>query len=191
VHLSADLIERELDASVASEGVPPPPAPPPDDRSARRAPGEVAAAEPTDPQLILEREVLRTALQHPNFLPPSWKLVVASDFRAPMSQALFAAMDDKPLDDLNAILEGLPDDAMRSRVRALAMSPSRVEPDTAHIAELIARLRAAAVERESVALRHEMARLGEQLTPEERRRSIGAFDELERRRRSLLEDSDA
>ena len=190
VHLSADLIERELDASGATSATAPVTQAAPD-RPARRVPGEVATAETTDPQLILEREVLRTALQHPTFLPPTWKLVAASDFRAPMSQALFAAMADKPPGDLAAILDSLPDDAMRARVRALAMSPSRVEPDQAHISELISRLRAAAVERESDALRQEMARLGEQLTAEERRRYMGAFDELERRRRSLLEDSDA
>jgi DNA primase len=190
VRLSADRIERELDADPSASAAPvqplraTPPAP-------RRGPGEVAAAEPTDPQLILEREVLRTALQHPDLLPETWDLVTASDFRAPMSQELFRAMADTPLDDLNAVLDALPDDGMRSRVRALAMSPSRVEPDKAHIAELVARLRAAAVEREASALREEMGRMGEQLTPQERRRFMSAFDELERSRRSLLEGSDA
>ena len=190
VRLSADLIERELDQHVATQGVPPLPEPPPPAAPPRGAAGEVAAPEPTDPQLILEREVLRTALQHPHLLPPAWKLVTASDFRAPMSQALFSVMSDAPLDNLNAVLAVLPDDAMRTRVRALAMSPSRVEPDGSHVAELIARLRAAAVEREAVGLREEMTRLGEQATPEERRGFARAFDELERRRRSLLEDTD-
>ena len=190
VHLSADRIERELDADPVASGSQPQArtTPPP---SQRRGPGEVATAEPTDPQLILEREVLRTALQHPELLPPTWKLVTPSDFRAPMSQELFKAMAQTALEDLNAVLAALPDDAMRARVRALAMSPSRVEGEAAHVAELVARLRAAAVEREATALREEMGRLGEQLSPEERRRFMTAFDELERSRRSLLEGSDA
>ncbi|HVM20396.1 MAG TPA: DNA primase [Egibacteraceae bacterium] len=188
VRLSADRIERELDAQGAQPSTSPPPPPA---RARPRAPGEVTAADPTDPQLVLEREVLRTALQHPSILPPTWKLVTADDFRAPMSKALFSAMTDVPLDDLQAVLDALADDDMRTRVRALAMSESRVEPDTAHIAEMIARLRAAAVEREVVRLRDEMAALGEQLSPDERRRSIASFQELEQRRRALLEDAGA
>ena len=193
VRLSADRIERELDvdASASTRTRTPEPASRAPAAAPRQGPGDVAAGEPTDPQLILEREVLRTALQHPHLLPPTWKLVTATDFRAPMSQELFRAMATTPLDDLNAVLAALPDDAMRTRVRALAMSPSRVEADSSHVAELIARLRAAAVEREAIALREEMGRLGEQLTPEERRRSMSTFEELERRRRTLLEGSDA
>ena len=190
VRLSADRIEQELDAQPA-QGAPPAPrpvsTPPP-----RRAPGEVAAGEPSDPQLVLEREVLRTALQHSHLLPvEEWKLVRPEDFRAPMSQELFAAMGNEPVEDLSVVLAGLPDDNMRTRVRALAMSESRVEPDPGHVAELVARLRAAAVERQVTELREEMASLGEQLTTEERRRFMRSFEELERRRRTLLEGSDA
>ncbi len=141
--------------------------------------------------MVLEREVLRTALQHPDLLPAEWTLVTGDDFRAPMSRELFAAMADAPLGDLGAVLAALPDDTRRARVRALAMSESRIEPDAAHVAELVARLRAAAVEREAAALRSEMRDLGEQLTGDERRRFITAFDELERRRRTLLEGTGA
>jgi DNA primase len=193
VHLSADRIEQELDADIAATngrgrgrtGPAPPVAAPP-----RRAPGEIATAEPTDPQLILEREVLRTALQHPQLLPNTWKLITPEDFRSPLSQTLFTVMADVPLEDLGAVLAALPDDAMRARVRALAMSESRVEADTAHIAELISRLRAAAIEREAAAVREEMARLGEQLDQEQRRSYMTRVNELERRRRSLLEGTD-
>ncbi|MPZ74148.1 MAG: DNA primase [Nitriliruptorales bacterium] len=190
VRLSADRIEQELDAEVtAARGRGSAPAVP-EPAPARRAPGDVTGGEPSDPQLILEREVLRTALQHPQLLPSAWKLVTAEDFRAPLSRTLFEAMSDVQLEDLGAVLAALPDDAMRSRVRALAMSESRVEPDAGHVAELVARLRAAAVEREVGSLRDDMTRLGEQLGPEDRRRYVTAFEELERRRRTLLEGSD-
>ena len=188
VHLSADRIESELDASEEAAPAPATEAAP----APRRAgPGEVGAGEPNDPQLVLEREVLRTALQYPHLLPNSWKLVVSEDFRAPLSRQLFAAMSDVPLDDLSAVLTALPSDELRTRVRALAMSESRVEQPEAHMAELIARLRAAAVEREIAALRQQMAQVGEQLSPDDRRASMVRFQELERRRRELLEGSDA
>jgi DNA primase len=190
VHLSADRIEAELDATPDGATDPAPaadPVPP-----ARRAgPGEVGAGEPTDPQLVLEREVLRTALQYPSLLPNSWKLVVEEDFRAPLSRQLFTAMADVPLEDLSAVLAALPNDDLRTRVRALAMSESRVEQPGAHLEELIARLRAAAVEREITSLRQEMSQIGEQLSTAERREYIGKFETLERRRRELLEGSDA
>jgi DNA primase len=188
VHLSADRIESELDTT--PDGAPPEvsEAPPP----VRRAgPGDVGAGEPADPQLRLEREVLRTALQYPQYLPNTWKLVVAEDFRAPLSRQLFAAMSDVPLDDLAAVLAALPDDELRSRVRGLAMSESRVEQPESHMAELITRLRAAALEREVTSLRQEMAQAGEQLSAEERRAATRKFHELEQRRRELLEGSDA
>ena len=188
VHLSADRIEAELDAGDdAAPAATAPTAPAP----RRAGPGEVAAGEPTDPQLVLEREVLRTALQHPHLLPNTWKLVVAEDFRAPLSRQLFTAMSTVPLDDLSAVLAALPNDDLRSRVRGLAMSESRVEPDGAHVGELVARLRAAAVEREITTLRQEMARIGEQLSTADRRAYGNRFEELERRRRDLLEGRDA
>ena len=187
VHLSADRIEQELDAEVGTGSgrgaAPSQPAP------QRRAAGD-PGSEPSDPQLILEREVLRTALQHPELLPNAWKLVTAKDFTAPMSRTLFEALSDVPPDDLAAVLAALPDDEIRARVRGLAMSESRIEPDMAHVAELVTRLRAAAVERELAVLRTDMTRLGEQLTPEERRRYMTSFEELERRRRALLEGND-
>ena len=190
VRLSADRIEAELDASGAGSGQSAAPGAPAPSAPRRRGPGEVATGQPTDPQLILEREVLRTALQQ-SALPDSWQDVTEDDFRAPMSRVLFRAMTGVAPNDLGTVLANLPDDEMRARVRALAMSESRVEADIGHIAELIARLRAAALERESIALRDEMAKMGEQLDGDERRRFVSRFDDLERRRRLLLEGSDA
>ena len=190
VRLSADRIEAELDAEKTPGPVNAPVAPVP---VRRESPGDVAAGEPSDPQLLLEREVLRTALQHPDLLPEQeWKLVEADDFRAPLSRQLFTAIEKAPQADLAAVLEALPDDTIRTRVRALAMSESRIEPNAAgHVAELVARLRAARVEREIQELREKMSRLGEQLTSDERRNFGSAFQDLEHRRRALLEGSDA
>jgi DNA primase len=188
VHLSADRIEAELDST--GEGAPPAVVEAAPQRPRRSGPGEVGAGEPSDPQLVLEREVLRSALQYPHLLPNTWKLIVAEDFRAPLSRQLFTAMSEAPLDDLSAVLAALPSDDLRARVRALAMSESRVEQPESHMTELIARLRAAAVERQITGLRQEMAQVGEQLSAEDRRAAIGRFEVLERRRRDLLEGRD-
>ena len=128
------------------------------------APRESRPANPRDPQLILEREVLRTALQHHRPAARRWKLVTAEDFRAPLSRTLFAAMADVPPDDLAAVLAALPDDDMRVACpRAGDVGVAGRARRRPRRQSSIARLRAAAVEREIAALRDEMARLGEQL----------------------------
>ena len=188
VHLSADRIEAEIDTiGDSSEPIAARAAP----NARKQGPGEIAAGEPTDPQLVLEREVLRTALQYPQYLPNTWKLVVAEDFRAPLSRQLFEAMSDVPLDDLSAVLAALPNDDLRSRVRGLAMSESRVAHPESAMPELITRLRAAALERELTSLRQQMAQTNEQLAAEERRAATREIHELEQRRRDLLEGRDA
>ncbi|HVM12994.1 MAG TPA: DNA primase [Egibacteraceae bacterium] len=189
VGLSADRIEEELDTELPSMGVPqePPAAAPPPS-----PPGDVSGpAARLDPQMQLERDVLRAALQLPELLPPAWKLVTTDDFRAPMSQQLFAALEEAPAGDLTTVLASLPDDDARARVRALALSEPTVEPDAAHLRELVSRLRARSVEREHEAVKEQLRRVGEQLEPTERRRLQARSFDLERRRRELLEGRDA
>jgi DNA primase len=196
VRVSADRIERELDALVgaASSGGPrggPPPAPARPVRRSERPPqpGDVAAAR--DPQMLLERELLKVALQSPAVLPPQWKLVTAEDFRAPMSRVLFEALSECAEGDLEAILARMPDDGARARVRALALSEATVEADSFHAAELVARLRAAAVERERATVLAELAAAGEQLPATERQRLSRRQQDLRSRRDALLAGGDA
>lgn len=190
VGLSADRIEAELDAELAGQGEVPmmtgqePAAP--------GRPGDVSGpGAMRDPQMQLERDVLRAALQMPELMPPTWKLVTAEDFRAPMSRQLFAVLDAAPSGDLVAVLAALPDDDTRSRVRALALSDTTVEADAAHLRELVARLRARTVKREHEALQERLTRVGEQLDPPERRELQLRLHTLEQRRRDLLEGTDA
>ncbi|MDP8969460.1 MAG: DNA primase [Actinomycetota bacterium] len=204
VRLSADLIERELDGALASAAVP-------DQRErpsrqdaagpARPTPiGDLAGEVPRDPQMRLEREVLQAALQLPHLLPPEWKHVTVDDFRAPMSQTLFAVLSDvssnpadgsDQRDDLDAVLAALPDEATRARVRALTLAEPTVEADAGHVAELVARLLAASLQREIDDVRQRMARVGEQLDPDDRRRLTARHAELIQRRAELLEGRDA
>lgn len=190
VGLSADRIEVELDAELPrlsagdAEATPPAPRPP--------GPGDVTGVGARiDPQMQLERDVLRAALQVPELMPPAWKLVTEEEFRAPMSRQLFAAMATAGTADLTAVLDALPDDETRVRVRALALSEPTVEADAGHLRELVLRLRARSVERERDAVRERLSQIGEQLGVTERRALQGQLFELERRRRDLLEGRDA
>ncbi len=201
VRLSADRIERELDAEVgAHRDAPLAPAASPSGSGAptssaptagHRLPGDLAAATHADPQLLLEREVLQAALQMPALLPAAWKLVTADDFRAPLSRTLFEALSEAPPGNLGAVLALLPDDDTRSRVRALALTEARHAADAKKVAEWVAGLRAAAVQREIDAIWEQVARVGEQLDPAQRRRLTTRRYELERRRRDLVEGRDA
>jgi DNA primase len=201
VRLSADRIERELDAEVATQREAPIAAAASPSGSVtpthlasgagRRLPGDLVGATPADPQLLLEREVLQAALQVPDLLPAAWKLVTADDFRAPLSRTLFEALNEAPPGNLGAVLALLPDDDTRSRVRALALTEARHGADAKKVAEWVAGLRAAAVQREIDAVWEQVARVGEQLDPAERRRLTSRRYELERRRRDLVEGRDA
>lgn len=191
VRLSADVIEAELDAATAaaepgrrrSRPVAPPTPPP--------APGDVAGARPRDPQLQLERELLQVALQTPDLLPEAWQKITVDDFRAPMSRVLFTALRAAPAGDLDGVLAALPDDDTRSRVRALALSELTVAPEVSKVAELVARFRARALERECAELKGRLTRINEQLDAAERRALSMRLSELERQRRDLLEGRDA
>ena len=194
VRLSADLIERELDDAVARDGAD-------GGRAARARPapnarlGDVVGPPPKDPQLLLEREVLLAALRRPDLLPEAWADVVEEDFRAPMSRQLFAALRSAwgdpaaasaPRGDLDALLDALPDDELRGRVRALALSESTVESEAVRVEMLVADLRRRALERQVEEVRGELARLNATTDADRRRALLGELAELDRRRRAVL-----
>ncbi|HUH07140.1 MAG TPA: DNA primase [Egibacteraceae bacterium] len=183
VHLSADLIERELDAAVGAR-----------DGQQQRAPAarrQRADGAPLDPQLQLERVVLQAALQHPELLPPGWKQLTEDDFTAAPSRQLFAVARADSAGTLDSVLSALPDDDARGRVRALALAEATVAPQASKIAEMVARLRAATLSRRIADLKLRLARLNEQLDAAERRDLGSQLFQLERQRRDLLEGRDA
>jgi DNA primase len=194
VRLSADHIERELDAHLAEGAVATPGAAGPRDSgsSTSGSSGSVARhagvmEAPKGPQMVLEREVLRAALQHHDLLPVTWKQVVEEDFTAPVARDLLRAILDSPSGDLDAVLERLPDEDSRARVRALALSDTTVEPDAVHVAELVARLRAATIQRAIDAVRAELATVNPSTDPERNRALLLMHGELEHGKRELLE----
>lgn len=197
VRLSADRIEGELDRHLATAPAAPsgspaptarPAAPPPPEAAPAgpRRPGDVAGSMPRDPQLAMERDVLQMALQHPELLPPEWDDVAESDFRAPLSQQLFRALRSAPTGRLDEILAAMSDDDLRTRVRALALAEPTVDPEAGKVGELVARLRAATLQREIDEIEERMASLAEQLSAEERRALLRRQLDLVQERHALL-----
>lgn len=185
VRLNADLIERDLDAAApaapSAAGAPggsPAPAP----AAATSRPGDVGTPQ-RDPQMALERTVLQAALQRPDLLPDTWQEVTAEDFRAPASRQLFTALTAARTAALEEVLELLPDDDARRRVRALALSDLPLQT-AAHVDESLARLRAAAVERRIADLRDRLGRV--HAADDEHRDLSAALLRLQLRRRALL-----
>lgn len=188
VRLNADLLEQELDRAMAAGS-----------RSGTDAVGGSirdprAAASPgdlgdgaRDPQRRLEGWVLQVALQRPDLLPPMWEDVRVEDFRAPAAQLLFTALRGAPAGDLEAVLAALPDDQARSGARALLMAELSVEPDEAHVASLLAGLRAASVGRRLEEVRDELSRVNAQVDGARQRELSRLYLELEGRRRDLVE----
>ncbi|WP_165491770.1 DNA primase [Egibacter rhizosphaerae] len=174
VKLSADRIEAELDAA--------------DQEPSSSTAVEVAAAprpsEPRDPQLRLERQVLQLALQRPDLLPPSWSKVGEHDFTSPASRQLFVALAAAPSGGLDDVLEALPDEDTRRRVRALALADLPTS-DSAHAAQVIDALRRAAIDREMAEVRARMDTQREQLSTDERRSLAARIEELRRRRDAI------
>ena len=175
VRLSADRIETELDTAA---------------RQTSSAPVEVAKgprpSEPRDPQLLRERQVLQLALQRPDLLPTAWSKVGEDDFTAEASRRLFAALAAAPSGDLDAVLEALPDEDTRRRVRALALAELPID-DAAHAAQVVGSLRLAAVDREMAQVRHRLEEQREQLPRDERRELSARLEELRRRRDAIRE----
>ena len=141
VRLSADLIEQELDADPdVRRATPSPPSNAP-------APANEGLNLPRDPQLQLEREVLQAAVQHPEISVNGWDDVSVDDFTAEPSRMLYTALVAAPWTSLSQLLERLPDDRVRARIRALAVAPSPTGPDPHKLAEKVKRLRARTLSR--------------------------------------------
>ncbi len=172
VGLPAQRIEDELNrAHPLTRAAPQRPAP------ARRQ--STAPAAPRDPQLQLEREVLQVALQVPEALPDDWQMLDESVFTAEVSQVLFRAIS-RHGGDLDGILDAMPDDDMRSRVRSLAASELTVDTQPAQVAWLIDALRGRDARRRWEAARARLQEGGEHLGPDERAHLMRDIGELER-----------
>jgi DNA primase len=156
--LSADRIEQELDHEIGSlqrAGEEPRRA----ERAAPRGPAPTAAGQPRDPQLQLERLVLQAAVQNPDIEVEGWEDVSADDFTSEMSRTFFRALTAGPWRGLAQLLERLPDDDIRTRIRALAIAPPTTPPDPHKLAMQVRHLRARTVDRQIAAVRAQLTGL--------------------------------
>ncbi|MGI8574437.1 MAG: DNA primase [Egibacteraceae bacterium] len=183
VRLSADLIERELDAELASGGGPGKTDAPP----ARVPPTPPSHGVPRDPQLRLERLVLQALLQTEDADDPVWAELDAEDFTSEASRMLFVALIGARGAVLGPVLDALPDEETRARVRALALEENTLGKDPSARVELVARLRAATRQRHVDRIKRRLQTVGEQLELDERRRLTTELMQHESRRRELLE----
>ena len=179
VRLSADMIEQELDREIGVGRAEPAHDPP-----------VVSASEsslPRDPQLRLERDVLQAAIQHPEVTYEGWDDLALDDFTAEASRMLYTALVAAPWTTLAQLLQRLPDDRTRARIRALAVAPSTTAPDPHKLAENVMRLRAATLSRRISQIRAQLTRMNSQVDAEQARALVLEGQELERRRRALVE----
>ena len=187
VRLSSDLIERELDRALAAGEVRA------DTEPLRQAPriANAVAQEGGDPQIALERDVLQAALQMPELLPAEWAEVSEDDFTHAVSRELFAVLRKVGPGELDAVLAALPDDGMRSRVRALAMQQTHFSAEPGKVGELVARLRAASADRSLDEIRQRMSMLSEQMSEGERRELLARTQQLRALRERLITEQQA
>ena len=156
--LSADRIEQELDHEIARmrgaeeerQRA---------DRTRPPAPAPRGAGHPRDPQLQLERLVLQAAVQNPEIEVAGWDAVSTEDFTSEASRTLFRALTAGPWRGLPQLLERLPDDDLRTRIRALAIAPPTTPPDPHKLAMQVRHLRAKTLDRQITAVRAQLARL--------------------------------
>jgi DNA primase len=132
-----------------------------------------------DPQMQLERQVLQVALQRPELLPDGWQLLDEQVFTAEPSRQLFRAIC-KAGDDFEAVLDAMPDDDMRRRVRGLAVAELTTVPEQTAIAGLLEALRGRDAKRRWQAARNRLSDSRERLAPEERGELMREIGELER-----------
>lgn len=184
VRLSADLIERELDAQIAAGAAP---------RESRRSDPPVGVGRPPgrptrDPQLQLERLVLQAAVQNPDVEVAGWDQLSADDFTAEASRTLFRALTEGSWRTLGQLLERLPDDDLRARIRALAIAPPTTPPDPHKLAMQVRNLRAKTLDRKIAAVRAQLARLNAKVDGDLAGELNAENLRLVRQRQTLLED---
>ena len=134
-----------------------------------------------------ERDVLRAALQHPDWLPDGWFELTEDDVQHPRAKGVFRALSAAggagvPLD---AVLESSVDDDERALVRAIALEDPAA-PDTPEgTRQLVNVLLAERVDAELGEVVAELARVNPSTDPDRFRELNRRSFELEQRRRDL------
>jgi DNA primase len=158
--------------------------------------GTQRAARPGDPALVIEREALKCALQHPGAVAEWYASVEEPAFTHPRAIAVHAAVvaaggprsGNEGLEWIDAVLAACPDDDVRSLVRELAVEPlpAMDGQDSRYATGMIARLLEVDAGRRMEDL---MGRLQRTEDAAEQQRLGQDLQALQQYRRSLLKEA--
>jgi len=159
-------------------------------------PAATRASRPGDPALVVEREALKCALQHPGVVAEWYASVETPAYSHPRAvrvhEAITAAggphVGRDGLEWIDAVLQECPDDEVRSLVRELAVEPlpAKDGEGSRYATGVIARLLEIDAGRRMEDL---MGRLQRSEDPEEQQRLGHELQALQQYRRSLLEEA--
>jgi DNA primase len=159
-------------------------------------PAAARASRTGDPALVVEREALKCALQHPGVVAEWYASVETPAYSHPRAirvhEAITAAggpqVGRDGLEWIDAVLEECPDDEVRSMVRELAVEPlpAKDGEGSRYATGVIARLLEIDAGRRMKDL---MGRLQRSEDPEEQQRLGHELQALQQYRRSLLEEA--
>jgi DNA primase len=134
-----------------------------------------------------ERDVLRTALQAPQWLPDEWFELAEDDFSHPVARQVFATMQAAGGAgvELAAILEVASDDEVRTKIREIALEEESAPLDADGAAWRVRSLVADRLETEVGTLKQRLQTLHHTSDRDELMAVLAQLGELEQRRRSL------
>ena len=157
------------------------------------ASGEIAEnswrPDPLEPRLLLEREVLKTKVQHPKLIT-MWATIEDGAFTHPAYRALVAAINAAPTE--RALT---PDDFTEPEVKALftelSVEPIRVDGEITDrlVASIVARLREVGISRSIAELKSRLQRLNPVENGEEYNAAFAELVGLEAARRELHDEA--
>jgi DNA primase len=140
----------------------------------------------------IERDVLKLAIQHPGVTDAAWADLDAEDFTHPYYRAIFQTVSEgggPSAAPLNAVIDRLPEPAVRGLVSALSVEPLHVtgEPDGPVVREYVVRLRELTSMRRIAEVKSRLQRMNPVTQATEYNRLFGQLVALESHRRGLRE----
>jgi DNA primase len=141
---------------------------------------------PTEPTLMLEREVLKAKLQMPGLMT-DWKSVELDAFTHPAYRELRRIIDSFTTGPVQ--LENITDEKMRQLFTELSVEPVRTDGAVSerYVASIIARLREVLVSRKIADLKSSLQRLNPVENPDQYNEAFAQLVALETQKRGLHE----
>ena len=167
------------------------------EKQARRRPAVATRPDPRDPGLIVEREVMKLAVQRPAMLGPEFDALDEVVLTAPAYAAVRAGVAKAGgtatavggNEWVTKVREAVETDAVRDLVTELAVEPLQTvdEEDQRYASSLVARLEEMALTRQIQDLKGRLQRLNPVEQATEYNRAFGDLIVLEQRKKALRE----